>query len=102
MRQVGLQKDIKRSSPSTAMFLLLYAFSIIDTETPLAAWMGRVPSPSNPADLPSRHKAGELCNLLNARGSGSIGLPAGHLTFLMQSHFDYQLAEVACFAAEVD
>ena len=37
---------IKRSSPSTAMFLLLCAISIIDTETPFAAWMERVPSPS--------------------------------------------------------
>ena len=57
---------IKRSSPSTAMFLLLCAVSIIDMETPFAAWMERVPSPSNPADLPSRQKATELCQLLNA------------------------------------
>ena len=93
---------IKRSSPSTAMFLLLCAISIIDTETPFAAWMERVPSPSNPADLPSRQKAGELCKLMDARDCGSIELPAGLLTFLMQSRFDSQLAEVVRFEAEVD
>jgi len=93
---------IKRSSPSTAMFLLLCAISIIDTETPFAAWMERVPSPSNPADLPSRQKAGDLCKLLDARDCGSIELPAGLLTFLMQSRFDSQLAEVVRFEAEVD
>ena len=93
---------IKRSSPSTAMFLLLCAISIIDTETPFAAWMERVSSPSNPADLPSRQKAGELCKLVNARDRGSIELPAGLLTFLMQSRFDSKLAEVVRFEAEVD
>jgi hypothetical protein len=86
----------------TAMFLLLCAISIIDTETPFAAWMERVPCPSNPADLPSRQKAGELCKLLDARDCGSIELPAGLLTFLMQSRFDSQLAEVVRFEAEVD
>ena len=83
------------------MFLLLCAVSIIDTETPFAAWMERVPSPSNPADLPSRQKATELCQLLNAADQGPIELPAGLLSFLMQNRFDPELAEVVCFEAEV-
>eukprot|EP00435_Cladocopium_sp_Y103_P054377 s1612_g17.t1 len=93
---------IKRSSPSTAMFLLLCAVSIIDTQTPFAAWMERVPSPANPADLPSRQKASELCELLDARDLGAIDLPASLISFLMKSHFDSQLAEVVRFEAEVD
>lgn len=93
---------IKRSSPSIAMFLLLCAVSIVDTQTPFAAWMERVPSPSNPADMPSRQKAADLCQLLNARDEGNIELPAGLLNFLMKNHFDTQLAEVVRFEAEVD
>eukprot|EP00435_Cladocopium_sp_Y103_P047305 s818_g13.t2 len=93
---------IKRSSPSTAMFLLLCAISVIDTQTPFSSWMERVPSPSNPADLPSRQKADELCRLLNATDRGTIDLPAGLLSFLMRGHFDPQLAEVVRFEAEVD
>ena len=70
------------------MFLLLCAVSIIDTETPFAAWMERVPST-------------ELCQLLGATDHGPIELPAGLLSFLMQSRFDPELAEVVRFEAEV-
>ena len=93
---------IKRSSPSVAMFLLICSVSIIDTQTPFAAWMERVPSPANPADLPSRQRPKELCSLIGAIDSGSIDLPASILSFLMKPMFDVQLAEVVRFEAEVD
>eukprot|EP00435_Cladocopium_sp_Y103_P001353 s5288_g1.t1 len=93
---------IKRSSPSTAMFLLLCTISIVDTQAPFSAWMERVPSPSNPSDLPSRKKPDELCRLLDAKDCGTIELPAGLLSFLMRDHFDPQLAEVVRFEAELD
>ena len=64
--------------------------------------MERVPSPSNPADMPSRQKAADLCQLLNARDEGNIELPAGLLNFLMKNHFNTQLAEVVRFEAEID
>ena len=91
---------IKRSSPSTAMFLLVCLISIIDTQTPFSAWMERVPSPANPADLPSRHKADELCRMLDAVDLGDIQLPASLLSFLMSNRFDPKLAEVIRFEAE--
>ena len=97
--RIGL---IKRSSPSVAMFLLLCAVSITDTQAPFAAWMERVPSPANPADLPSRQKADELCKLLHAKDCGGIDLPAALLNFLMRSRFDVQLAELVRFEAEID
>eukprot|EP00435_Cladocopium_sp_Y103_P034693 s357_g9.t1 len=93
---------IKRSSPSNAMFLLLCTISIIDTQTPFAAWMERVPSLANPADLPSRQRAQELCEMFGAVNCGSVELPACVLTFLMRSRFDPQLAEIVRFEAEVD
>lgn len=57
---------IKRSSPSVAMFLLICSVSNTDTRTPLAAWLEGVPSPANPADLPSRRRPKELCGLIEA------------------------------------
>ena len=93
---------IKRNSPSNAMFLLICAISIIDTQTPFAAWMERVPSPANPADLPSRQKAEELCHMLEAQDCGDISLPAPLHSFLMGKSFDARLAELVRFEAEVD
>ena len=93
---------IKRSGPSVAMFPLICSVSIIDTRTPFDAWMERVPSPANPADLPSRQRPKGLCGLIGAIDSGSIDLLASILSFLMEPMFDVQLAEVVRFEAEVD
>lgn len=93
---------IKRSSPSVAMFLLICTISIIDTQSPFAAWMERVPSPANPADMPSRQRPDQLCELLGARDCGSIDLQASVLSFLMKCKFDPQLAEIVRFEAEID
>ena len=84
------------------MFLLICTISIIDTQTPFSAWMERVPSPANPADLPSRQRPEELCRLIGAIDRGSIDLPASILSLLMKPKFDVQLAEVVRFEAEVD
>ena len=84
------------------MFLLICAISIIDTQAPFAAWMERVPSSANPADLPSRQRAAELCQLLQADDCGDISLPASMHSFLMSETFDPKMAEVARFEAEVD
>ena len=82
------------------MFLLVCLISIIDTQTPFAAWMERVPSPANPADLPSRRKADELCRMIGATDCGDIQLPASLHSFLMSDKVDTQLAEVVRFEAE--
>ena len=64
--------------------------------------MERVPTASNPADLPSRFRHQQLCELLGAVDCGTIDLPASVLSFLMKDRFDIQLAELVRFEAEID
>lgn len=88
---------IKRSSSSHAMFLILAAVSILDTQFPFADWIERVPSASNPADLPSRGKAKELCVAVQALHCTETQLPPYLLSFLMSERFDLELAETMLF-----
>ena len=83
---------IKRSSASFAMFLLVSAISLTDAVVPFAGWMERVPSAANPADLPSRDPADELCHLVHARNYGDIELPPSLLSFLQSTAFQPRLA----------
>jgi len=90
---------IKRSSASNAMFLLVSLISLLDAILPFSAWCERVPSASNPADLPSRNDSETLCRMFNAVNQGDIPLPAYILNFLMRKHFDVDLAELVKFEA---
>ena len=90
---------IKRNSPSHAMFLMVSLLSLLDVVLPFSAWCERVPSASNPADLPSRGKSAELGKLLQATDCGDIQLPAYVLNFLRRDQFDVELAELVKFEA---
>ena len=90
---------IKRDSPSHAMFLMVSLLSLLDVVLPFSAWCERVPSASNPADLPSRGKSAELGKLLQATDCGDIPLPAYVVNFLRRDQFDVELAELVKFEA---
>ena len=90
---------IKRSSASNAMFLLVSLISLLDAVLPFSAWCERVPSASNPADLPSRDDAETLCQIFGAKNLGDISLPPYILNFLMRKQFDVDLAELVRFEA---
>ena len=90
---------IKRSSVSNAMFLLVSMISRLDAILPFSAWCERVPSTSNPADLPSRNDSETLCRMFNAVNHGDIPLPPYMLGFLMRKQFDVDLAELVRFEA---
>ena len=92
---------IKRSSQSHAMFLLVAFISLVDSRVPFGAWVERVPSAANPADLPSRGESRQLCEQLGALDCGDILLPAFVFSFLMSKPFSIELAEVVMFEAEV-
>ena len=85
---------IKRSSQSKAVFLLVACLSLIDTAVSFGAWIERVPSYSNPADLPSRGQSRELCEMIDAEDRGDISLPPFVLSFLMESQLDTSLADL--------
>ena len=90
---------IKRNSPSHAMFSMVSLLSLLDGVLPFSDWCERVPSASNPADLPSRGKSAELGKLLQATDCGDIPLPAYVLNFLRRDQFDVELAELVKFKA---
>ena len=63
---------VKRSSQSEAMFRLVALISSMDAVFPFGAWYERVPSKSNPSDLPSRGEAGLLCQRFGAENDGDF------------------------------
>ena len=66
---------VKRNSQSEAMFRLVAAINSMDAVFPFGAWYERVPSKSNPSDLPSRGEAGLLCQKFGAENDGDFEVP---------------------------
>ena len=82
------------------MFLLVAFISLVDSRAPFGAWVERVPSASNPADLPSRGDSLRLCEQVSALNCGDIALPGFVFNFLMSKTFSCELADVVTFEAE--
>ena len=57
---------IKMESPSDASRKLVKLFYNIEAESPSYTWFSRVPTASNPADMPSRGKLDEVCRIFGA------------------------------------
>ena len=87
---------VKYSSPSPCMRAMIYGLSLLDAVHPFGAWHERVPSPSNPADLPSRGEIQKAIAMFGAEPLGDIVLPDSILSFLMSVKFDQRLAKNAC------
>ena len=66
---------VKYSSPSPCMRAMIYGLSLLDAVHPFGAWHERVPSPSNPADLPSRGEIQKAIAMFGAEPLGDIVLP---------------------------
>jgi hypothetical protein len=66
---------IKARSPSVASNLLVRSFLLRDVRAPSWPWFGRVPSPSNIADGPSRLDYSSMGSYLNSKALGEIALP---------------------------
>lgn len=79
---------VKSSSQSLSLFVLLAELSRLWGANECLCWVSRVPSKSNIADFPSRHRAEEAAKLIN----GSVGpaLSAPHA-------FVEAVCSVSCF-----
>ena len=64
-----------------SMQALSSLFHSWDSDNPHYAWIERVPSASNPADLPSRGLVKECVDLLNGHYAGDLLLPPGLADF---------------------
>ena len=87
---------VKSSSPSVCMRVMVYLLSLIETVHPFSAWHERVPSQSNPADMPSRGQGQQCCELFNGAPLGDIFLPEVVLDFLTTVKFDSTAARTIC------
>ena len=84
---------IKGSSPSPCMRPLINMVSIIESVFPFHSWHERVPSASNPADLPSRGPWLEASHRFGGCPLGDISLPQCALNFMTSLSFSTKLAE---------
>ena len=72
---------IRAVSGVPSMQVLASLFHVWDEDHPHYAWVERVPSASNPADLPSRGCVTECIKLLGGHYSGSLEMPPGTQSF---------------------
>ena len=63
---------IRRSSPYAAMMGLISLVSLLEGALSATLWYERVPSKSNPADLPSRGLMSEAAKRFNATAMGDL------------------------------
>ena len=82
---------IRSVSSKNSMQVLASYFHSIDVELETYHWIERVPSLSNPADLPTRGKTDELLQMFNATYAGKIECPS-HLKSQILSSDEEPLA----------
>ena len=85
---------IKRTSHSDAMFRVVAVINAMDAVFPFGAWYDRVPSKSNPADLPSRGESVKLCSMFGASDQGGINFPDELVTFITDPCFSFAALEI--------
>ena len=66
---------IRSVSSKNSMQILASHFHSVDVESETYHWIERVPSPSNPADLPTRGRTDELLQMFNATYAGKVDCP---------------------------
>ena len=82
--RVGL---VKRYSPSSCMFNIIAVVNALELHWPFHCWYDRVPSASNPSDLPSRGAAKDACSRFGCRDLGVVEPHAELVTFLSCQRF---------------
>ena len=87
---------VKATSQSACMRAMVYMLCLLEARHPFLAWHERVPSQSNPADMPSREDWQECCSLFNGIPMGDIELPPVLMNFLMRLKFDLAAARDVC------
>ena len=88
--RVGL---IKRYSPSLPMMGLIALVSLLEGSLATTLWYERVPSKSNPADLPSRMLSQEACSRFEAELKGDIACAGVIRDFLASCAYCPRLAK---------
>ena len=84
---------IKRYSPSVAMMGLISLVSLLEGSLCTTMWYERVPSKSNPADLPSRQMFTEAASRFGAEMRGDVACTQEMSDFLVSDQYSPRLAQ---------
>ena len=84
---------IKRYSPSLPMMGLISLVSLLEGSLTTTLWYERVPSKSNPADLPSRLLHQEACSRFGAEFKGDIACTTVIQDFLLSDEYCPRLSK---------
>ena len=93
---------IRRSSPSAAMMSLISLVSLLEGALSATLWYERVPSKSNPADLPSRGLMSEAAKKFNATAMGDLPRTEVLRDFLKTQAYNSNLARAMVSAMSVE
>ncbi|CAE7833708.1 unnamed protein product [Symbiodinium sp. CCMP2592] len=84
---------IKRYSPSLSLLRLISLVALLEGSLEALLWFERVPSKSNPADLPSRGAFEEACKRFAVENKGDIALTPTMLDFLCAADYSAHTAQ---------
>eukprot|EP00439_Symbiodinium_sp_Y106_P025560 s8862_g3.t1 len=83
---------IKRYSPSASLLRVISLVALLEGSLEALLWFERVPSKSNPADLPSRGQTVEACRRFRLEDKGDIALTSTMKDFLCAQSYEPTLA----------
>ena len=93
---------IKRTSPSASMMGLIALVSLFEGALGVTLWYERVPSKSNPADLPSRGLMQEAASRFGAMVKGDLVCTQVMSNFLVSSAYGPTLAKASASALSLE
>lgn len=83
---------VKRYSPSTSLLRLISLVALMESSMEALLWFERVPSKSNPADLPSRSLMDEACSRFGAADKGDVAVTSTMMDFIVAQHYEPRFA----------
>ena len=93
---------IRRSSPSQCMFNIICIVTLLEAILETSLWYERVPSKSNPSDLPSRGALAEAVERFAVLDKGDVAISEHVLSMLVSKSYDPRLADVIAKAVRFE
>ena len=93
---------IRRSSPSLCMFNIICIVTLLEAILETSLWYERVPSKSNPSDLPSRGALAEAVERFAVFDKGDVAISEHVLSMLASKSYDPRLADVIAKAVRCE
>ncbi|CAE7375366.1 unnamed protein product [Symbiodinium sp. CCMP2456] len=90
---------VKRYSPSTSLMRLISLEALMESSMEALLWFERVPSKSNPADLPSRGLMDETCRRFGVTNKGDVAVTSTMMNFIVAQHYEPRFARAILVAS---